>query len=304
MNNTNVTVASTKDQSKLVRAKFGPGMLLQHEDLEQLNTYTRDLSRLMFRSFFGCGVVCGLVVSVKPDEKCDKLVVSVDQGLALNCAGDPVYVPKVQRLVFDPNCDPKKSCLLWVVLCGSTKNCAPRTAVCASDDDNATSACTRELDMFEIQVLSGDRPKCVCGCPDPKTQDEVRIGETECKCVKPYWPNDPGLNCYDSHYDGKCGCNCGDGSNCDCDCILLASLVYKPEPAPKWTVDHRVRRFVRPVLMRDPQVEAEENDRKKPQDVPPASPTYSEVEEIGTSTTGRITKTSSRLTKPGGSQTT
>ena len=59
MNANNQPLARAKGTSTLVRAKFGPGMLLQHDDLEQLNVYTRELNRLMFRSLFGCGVVCG-----------------------------------------------------------------------------------------------------------------------------------------------------------------------------------------------------------------------------------------------------
>jgi hypothetical protein len=31
----------------------------------------------------------------------------------------------------------------------------------------------------------------------------------------------------------------------------------------RWIADHRVRRFIRPVLMRDPQVEIERQDREK-----------------------------------------
>ena len=53
------TLSSIKGTSTLVRPKFGPGMLLQADDLDSLTTYTRELNRLMFRSLFGCGVVCG-----------------------------------------------------------------------------------------------------------------------------------------------------------------------------------------------------------------------------------------------------
>ena len=216
MNKTNITVASTKDTSTLVRAKFGPGMLLQHEDLEQLNVYTRELSRLMFRSFFGCGVVCGLVVA-PPVEECGKVVVAVGAGLALNCSGDPVYVPKDQRLSFEENCDPQSKCPLWVVLCGATKNCAPRTAMCTDDDDKATSVCTRERDMFEIRVVSAP-PECVCGCAEPQEYQNAEESKDHCLCA------DPNPDCYKDHYAGECGCNCGDGSDCDCECILLAQL--------------------------------------------------------------------------------
>src|ERR1044071_3859097 len=91
MNKSNTTLTSQKGMSTLARAKFAPGMLLQHEDLEQLNNYTRDLSRLMFRSLFGCGVICGLVVTSKPE--CGKLKITVAAGLALSCSGDPIEVP-------------------------------------------------------------------------------------------------------------------------------------------------------------------------------------------------------------------
>ena len=266
MNKTNSTVASTKGMSKLERARFGPGMLLQHEDLDLLNSYTRDLSRLLFKSFFGCGVVCGLVVTV--DSKCGKVCVTVRAGVALACSGDPIAVPKDQTFALDENCDPSIKGPLWVVLCGTTKQCAPRTSMCASDDDEAPSVPTRERDGFEIRVVN-KRPDCACGCPEPKTENEVRVGETDCKCVKPYQPNkpdDPVKNCYDSHYDGKCGCNCDECSDCDCKCILLAQLIKNEDDKEHpWHVDHRVRRFIRPVLMRDPQVEIEEQSREEAQ---------------------------------------
>src|SRR5438477_8778174 len=104
MSNANGTLASKKDTSLLVRAVFEPGMLLQSEDLEQLNFYTRDLSRLLFRSFFGCGVVCGLTVSAK--DNCGQTMVTVDAGVALACIGDPIYVPKSVTFAATDGCDP------------------------------------------------------------------------------------------------------------------------------------------------------------------------------------------------------
>lgn len=239
-----------KDTSKLVKAKFGPGMLLQHEDLEQLNIYTRDLSRLMFGSLFGCGVICGLVV--KTELKCGKVQVTVGSGLALACSGDPVWVTKDQVFTLDEHCDHNIGARFWVVLCGTTKCCAPRTAICASDEDETPSVCTREIDGFEIKV-TGERPHCVCGCKEPEdlTQEEKAPFESECKCVNPI------LDCYKDHYDGKCGCHCDECSDCECKCILLARL-DRIEDTDEFSVDHRVRRFIRPVLMRDPQVEIEQ----------------------------------------------
>jgi hypothetical protein len=249
MSGANVTINSAKGMSTLVRPRFGPGMLLQHEDLEQLNVYTRELNRLMFRSLFGCGVVCGLVVTT--EQKCGQGRITVEAGLALTCDGDPIYVPKDQSVAIDEKCDPKLTTPLWVVLCGTVKCCAPRTSMCPSDDEETTSVCTREREGWEIRVVS-EEPKCVCRC-----KPDIVFKETTCKCV------DPELPCYKDHYGGKCSCECHDCGGSCCDCVLLARL-ERPDPAkPDWIADHRVRRFVRPVLMRDPQVEIEHKKREE-----------------------------------------
>jgi hypothetical protein len=242
MSANNATINSLKGMSTLVRARFGPGMLLQHEDLEQLQTYTRELSRLMFRSLFGCGVVCGLVVEAKPDN-CGKIVVTVGAGLALGCSGDPIYLPKDQSLLLDEQCAGDIPTPLWVILCATTKCCAPRPSMCASDEEESSSACTRERDGFEIRIVR-ELPKCICGCLEPYSDFQ-----SECGCVDPHHP------CYSSHYEGKCKCNAGEDCDCCCDCVLLAKLT-RPEDQT-WMVDHSVRLFKRPVLIADPQVALE-----------------------------------------------
>jgi hypothetical protein len=277
MNTNNQPLASVKGTSTLARAKFGPGMLLQHDDLEQLNVYTRELNRLMFRSLFGYGVVCGLVVGTKVN--CG-MNVTVSSGLALDCKGNPIYVPRPQTLVLDEKCDPNIPSPLWVVLCGTEKCCAPRMSMCASDEDESPSVCTRELDGFEIRIVRA-RPQCTCGCAEPPDNlkpaaaadnpGQAVVGSTNspapaemCWCVDPKHP------CYADHYAGKCGCDCEDCANCDCDCVLLARLtksVTDPNN-PVWTADHRVRRFVRPMLMRDPQVHLEAKPQREPKAAP------------------------------------
>lgn len=145
----------------------------------------------------------------------------------------------------------------------------------AGSDPKATSDCTREKDTYEIRVLR-TRPDCACGCPQLQTDQNPNAGpagipgeveENACKCVKPYKPNP---TCYDSHYDGDCGCTCGKCSGCDCQCIVLALLNKPSEENLPWRTDHSVRRFIRPVLMRDPQVEDEAKKRAaQPQPPPP-----------------------------------
>lgn len=255
MNTNKQALALKQGPSTLARAKFGPGMLLQHDDLEQLNVYTRELNRLMFQSLFGCGVVCGLVVSAQ--ENCGKVTVTVGSGLALDCQGNPIYVPQPQTLVLDEKCDPNIPAQVWVLVCGTEKCCAPRTSMCASDEDESPSVCTRERDYFELRIVRA-RPGCTCGCPEPDPKAPAQaVFDTRCKCV------DPGQECYADHYAGTCGCDCADCAKCDCDCVLLARLDKSGTgDHPLWTADHRVRRFARPVLMRDPQVELERKARQ------------------------------------------
>lgn len=261
MNNTNGNVTSKSGTSGLVSPIFGPGMLLQHEDLEQLNSYTRELSRLLFRSFFGCGVVCGLRVRVT-EEKCNKVCVSVDAGLALDCAGDPIHVPTTMIFPLDENCniDTNKTTQLAVILCGQSKSCAPRNSMCASDDDEATSQCTRARASFEIRVVSTEL-KCACGlgtAVTPRTEHTFNANPNTTANEAEFWMADP--NTYKDHYCGDCSCNCGEDAACACNCVLLARLNWKDT---KWEADCSVRRFIRPVLMRDPVITC---------DTKPASP--------------------------------
>jgi hypothetical protein len=231
-------------------------MLLLHEDLEQLNVYTRELNRLVFRSLFGCGVVCGLVVSTQ--QKCGQGWITVGAGLALTCDGDPIYVPKDQSIAIDEKCDPNLKSPLWVVLCATVKCCAPRTAMCPSDDEETTPVCTREREGWEIRVVS-EEPKCACGCKPPLGD----LKETDCMCLATPIPE-----CYKNHYAGRCSCDCHDCTGGCCDCVLLARL-ERPDPVtPDWIADHRVRRFVRPVLMRDPQVWYEQQKREEDNKAP------------------------------------
>jgi hypothetical protein len=242
----------------LMLPQFAPGMLLQSDDLAALGAYSRELSRLMFRSLFGCGVICGL--KVKVGWNCGKIVITIDPGVALDCCGDPIHVTATQSTSIDTECDPKFPAQLYVVLCEKNKCCAPRPAMCASDNGDSTPVCTREKYGFEIRIVA-DRPTCACGCPVP----DAKLLNSDCRCANPE------SECYKDHYQGVCGCDCcGGGSDCTCDCacVLLALLTQDPQDArdpqrePSWSVDHRVRRFVRPVLIEDPVVRDEEELHK------------------------------------------
>jgi hypothetical protein len=46
-------------KGSLIRPTYSPGLLLEDDDLTAGVSYTRGLTQLLFRSLFGCGVICG-----------------------------------------------------------------------------------------------------------------------------------------------------------------------------------------------------------------------------------------------------
>lgn len=261
--------------SVLMKPRFSPGLLLRDDDLNQGVDYTRDLSRLLFRTLLGCGVVCGLKVT--PEFKCQQLVVSVAEGVALDCHGDPIHVPTTQQIPIDGSCGQAIPDDMWVIIKRTEKCCAPRTASCSCDDEETPAVCTRERDGYEIRIVP-QPPDCACGCTDKKTmalisapppapapavpevggaaknkgakKAEVEVKTEavhECCCV------DSSRDCYKDYREGTCGCDCAD---CCCEWIVLA-YVKRVSDTDTWKAHHSVRRFVRPLLMCDPVARAE-----------------------------------------------
>jgi hypothetical protein len=120
--------------STLERPTYSAGLLLEDSDLTAGVDYTRDLSRLLFRSLFGCGVICGLELT--PTLECDgrALHIKVGKGLALDCEGNPIELPKEALVKYDKDCEPFKS-HLWVAVCYKPVDCRPRDADCGWDSD-------------------------------------------------------------------------------------------------------------------------------------------------------------------------
>jgi hypothetical protein len=241
----NNPIPAKAGMSSLVRAKFGPGMLLQHDDLELVSAYTRDLSRLLFRSLFGCGVVCGLKVTVIPTET-GAIDIKIHPGVALDKKGDPIEVSSEETFTIHPRCLDRPTDPMWVVLDGTTKCCGPRMSLCDSDDDEPVSAFTKVRYGYEIRLETSKPAECDCQC-NPDKYGEVLAGN--CLCANPESP------CYQDHYDGVCPNGCRDNCDCRCDGVVLARIEFQKEDPQKsgWVANHRARRFIRPMLMSDPE---------------------------------------------------
>lgn len=223
-------------KSRLIRPQFSPGLMLQDDDLTQAVEYSRDLNRLLFGALFGCGVICGLKVSLQ--YVCKELKIQVTKGTALDGRGDPIYVPEPQLIALTSSClkVPERG---LVAIRRRELRCDPRDPVCAPEDEDGNAVFTRLRDGFEIR-LAGKDDFAACSCVDPKSAD----GKA-----------DASPTCYAAHRAGECDCDCST------EWVVLGWFEKIPsakeaEDAPAATfplmADHRVRRFIRPRLMDDP----------------------------------------------------
>jgi hypothetical protein len=139
-------------------------LLLEDEDLTSAVDYTRNMMRLMFRSLFGCGVICGLDVKARLTCNGTRVEATIGKGVALSCMGDPIEIPTAFPITYDAKCDPLPH-YLWVVVCYRDVCCGPRDISCAPDDEGHRVP-TRIRDGFEVRIYS-KQPKCACSCEPP-----------------------------------------------------------------------------------------------------------------------------------------
>ena len=220
-------------RGSLERPLYSPGLLLEDEDLNSGVAYTRRLTQMLFNALFGCGVICGLRVKGTPGCNGQRLEVTVERGLALDCMGNPIEVPTAQTLTYDLDCkDPPEA--VWVVACYVEKACGPREVSCGHDESSGREM-TRTRQGFEIK-LYGERPDDACGCkktrletPDPDgrccppsgTNADIRPSSTADAAAGATNSETVEEDCYKDHVDGVCSCCCG------CDCVIIGRLVVE-----------------------------------------------------------------------------
>ncbi len=248
----------------LERPRYSPGLIFEDADLTSAVDYTRELNRLLFRSLFGCGVICGLDVGVKED--CD-LVVTVGPGVGLDGCGDPIHLTGPARIrlgkrdgvLAQDGAAPSRTDF-WVIACNREKYCAPRALVCDDDDLDCSSQPTRVRTGVQVAVTF-DPPACGCSCggyrPDAADLDgTARALRADQRQDWPALREGYAARCHADHYDKPdCAADCGCGTACACGCcILLGWAHWSADPDdPGWQVYHfGVRRFVRPALIPDP----------------------------------------------------
>ena len=262
MNTQDKPLSKKSGTSSLLRPQFSPGLLLEDDDLNTGVSYTRDLTRLMFRSLFGCGVICGLTVTGRQTSPA-KLEITVAKGLALDCMGNPIEVPSDVVIEYCHDCSDIQL-PIWVVVCYKESCCRPKEVACSQDDDSAPRP-TRVRSGYEVRVY-GSLPACSCHCrtsddTPPKTltggcceDDESTPPDSDTPSIR-YATTGVDARicpCYLPHFHGKCECGC----NCCCVVIGKITEVQSPDPNKRLaalangqaTVDYAMVRHIRPML--------------------------------------------------------
>lgn len=234
------------------RPRYSPGLILEAADLTSAVDYTRNLSRLLFRNLFGCGVVCGLDITAKPN--CG-LIVTTGRGLAIDGCGDPVEVKEPITITLNDRDGvdsdgtpiegyrwPTGKPQFFVTLCGGEKRCAPRELDCDCDDGGCVAETTRYRAQATVSI-SAKSPDCACRQGDRDRRDDDDRYRNPCVA---------------EHPDG-CADDCGCGSGCDCGCCVLLGVVAWVEverDKMAWQCFAAgARRYVRPAFTPDPKCE-------------------------------------------------
>ena len=257
----------------LKRPLYKAGLLLEDDDLTAAVEYTRNMSKLLFRSLFGCGVICGLDVTAKLTCNRTRVEITVAAGIALDCEGNPIHVPRDFKVTYDAKCDPlpKK---IWVTICYIQQCCGPRDISCSADDEGQRVQ-TRVIDGFEVRLYPDDQPSCACSCLEPPEGDgtpsnpccddeesDTNTGADTAETTPAGTgtdpvaaPDPPICKCFFDHWKGKCDCEC-----CCCNCVFIGfvnveldsdgvSVSENHDANPELYVDSKGVRWIRPMLV-------------------------------------------------------
>jgi hypothetical protein len=131
-------MTTEQNQDGFTRPRYFTGQMLTADDFQQEQEYHNGKRLLLNRCLFGARVACGLVVLIE----IESLIVS--PGLALDCAGNEIYVPGPFSGPF-----PDKDGLYFLHLLYTETESAPVPGL-YSETEAGGSAYSRIVEGFEL----------------------------------------------------------------------------------------------------------------------------------------------------------
>ncbi len=228
-----------KQRTNLVTPVFADGMVVTADDLNAASAHPADLMRTLVRAAFGCGIVCGLRVTLNPDNDeargpdANSLQIRLHPGTALDCVGNPLQI--CEDIVFDfkrDPCDCKPSTPEEVFI--AVARCVVEEP---AESDDCTDPCadtsatgSRRRDYVRVRAFSSSeftelQSVCILSDEDLRMMELRQKERDPCDCLKQCLP---------------CCTPCCDSW------VFLARVVLDHEACQVKTIDQRWRRYIKP----------------------------------------------------------
>jgi hypothetical protein len=172
--------------------KFTDGMLVTAEDLNTATHYPLAVMQVLLRSYFGCGIVCGLKVTLPEGIAEGSLIVQIDRGVALGCDGYPIELCKALPFDFSPDpcgcpAAPGTEIVKYIAIRRSVApDAPPRPCGCGPAAGESGQQCSHLRDWVHIQAFDGnDLPAGICMKPAVPAagQPEPHVHSGACECM-------------------------------------------------------------------------------------------------------------------------
>lgn len=192
------------DYNEFRRLRYFHGMLLDDKDFQAEQQYHAGKRRLLNRMLHGSGVVCGLDLKGKKDGRW----IEITSGMALDCSGNEIWVPKKQHIDLSSLLPPKDK---------------PKNAECKEEENDG------DIKTYYIGIRYEEKPTnpvsvyLPSGSCEEKTCENSRYKEGFCievvDCCPEKYP--PGLI--------KNWCECEKGDQPDTSWLLCGDCGEMPE---------------------------------------------------------------------------
>ena len=184
-----IKLPETTVPASVQKVRYTDGMLVTAEDLDVAMRYPVDVFRVLARSFFGCGIVCGLEMKIASENDPGNYLVKISKGVALDCYGNPIELCQDITLDLSPepchdNTQLEKLCIA-VRLTDSLEQPRPQDE-CTPNASSGNYQCTRIREQIQIKVFTEDGvPTNTCALPGQVEYQHNNVDiDKLCDCFK------------------------------------------------------------------------------------------------------------------------